>query len=236
MLEIIVLVGTFLLLIVIGALSAFSESFSRKRESKWAFPAAGTVQNANRTIQPIDEASSFSTTVPVNDIIPEVQLEDNTALYKQLVDNREVVNFSHSEITNEVSNNLNQLVENINLELNDYAFECNESKLNNEIKDKIKGLVGEKTANLVTNNLTDLEENKQSVIIGLFNSEDNTIHFESSKLKLSLTEPIVSGEDDFVLLKGTLLPNGEFRVIHFDDAETVEHGYGVESFVLDKTA
>ncbi|PIJ97997.1 hypothetical protein [Lysinibacillus sphaericus] len=236
MLEIIVLVGTFLLLIVIGALSAFSESFSRKRESKWAFPAAGTVQNANRTIQPIDEASSFRTTVLENNIMPEVQLEDNTILYKQIVNNNEVVNYSHSEITGEVSKNLNQLVDNINSEMNNYTFERNESQLNNEFKNKIEEFVGEKTANLVTNNLTDLEENKQSVIIGLFDSEDNTIHFEGSTLKLSLSEPIVSGENDYLLLKGTLLPNGEFRVIHYDDAETVEHGYGVESFVLDKTA
>lgn len=236
MLEIIVLVGTFLLLIVIGALSAFSESFSRKRESKWAFPAAGAVQNANRTIQPIDEASSFSTTVFENSVMPEVQLEDNTILYNQIVNNNEVVDFSHSEITAEVSENLNQIVENVNFEMNDYAFDCNESQLNNSVKEKIKELVGEKTASLVTNHLSDLVENTQAVIIGLFNSDDNTIHFEGSTLRLSVNEPIVSGKDDFVLLKGTLLPNGEFRVIHFDDAETVEHGYGVESFVLEKTA
>ncbi len=236
MLEIIVLVGTFLLLIAIGVLSALSESFSRKRESKWAFSSNGITEGANRTIQPVDEASSFGTTLVSKSVVSDVQIENNSAIYKQIVNNEELVEFSHSEITDEVSNNLSQIANAFNSEMNDYAEECNDSKLNNEIKGKIRELVGEKTAGLVTNLLTDLKENELSVIIGLYNSEEHSITLEGTSLKLSTVKPIISGEEDYILLKGTLLPNGEFRVIHFDDAETVEHGYGVESFVLEKTA
>lgn len=236
MLEIIVLVGTFLLLIIIGVLSALSESFSRKRESKWAFTAANHVENANRTIQPVDEASRFGTITYDSDVMPEIQLNDNSILYKQIVNNNALEDFSHSEITEEVANNLNQIVIGIENEMNSYEENCNKSQINDEMKEKIKKLVGEKTANLVTNLLTDLRENELSVVIGKYNHEEQSINFEGTTLKLSTAEPIVTDEDDLILLKGTLLPNGEFRVIHSDDAETVEHGYGIESFVIEKIA
>ncbi|PJO44939.1 hypothetical protein [Lysinibacillus xylanilyticus] len=236
MLEIIVLMGIFLLLIAIGVLSALSESFSRKRESKWAFSSAGATEGANRTIQPVDEASSFGTTLVAESVVSDVQIENNYTIYKQIVNNNNLVDFSHSEITDEVSNNLNKIANAYNSEVNYYADSCNCSKLNNVIKDKIRELVGEKIAGLVTNLLTDLKKNELSVIMGLYNPEEHSITFEGTVLKLSTVKPIISGEEDYILLKGTLLSNGEFRVIHFDDAEMVEHGYGVESFVLEKTA
>ncbi|MFY0520571.1 hypothetical protein ACOMCU_22480 [Lysinibacillus sp. UGB7] len=235
MLEIMVLIGTFMLLVVIGALSALSESFAQKRESKWAFSAVSQVENASKTIQPVDEASSYGT-ILIKDAVTEIQLEDNTILFKQIINNEDLVEFSHSEITEEVNNNLNQIVNAINIEMDNHTEGCNNSHLGDEIKNKIKEVVGEKTAGLVTNLLTDLKENELSVVLGLYNSVENSINYEGASLKLSTDKPIVTGDEDFILLKGTLLPNGEFRVIHSDDAETVEHGYGTESFVIKKVA
>lgn len=236
MLEIYVLLGTFLLLVVIGALSAISESYSQRKESKWAFSAATNVEQPSKTIQPIDKASSYVNTTNYEIGVSDVPLEDNSIIYKQIVSNESLGEFTHSEITDEVNNNLNQIVNTISLEVNDYATDCNNSQLNDEIKEKIKELIGEKTSGLVTNLLTDLKENELSVVFGLYDSTNHSINFEDASLKLSTAKSIISGEDDYLLLKGTLLPNGEFRVIHSDDAETVEHGYGVESFVLKKIA
>lgn len=240
MLEIIVLMGTFLLLIVIGALSALSESFSQKRESKWAFSSTMNSEKSTRTIQPVDEASNYGirTTIVEKSESESLNVNDgNTINYqKQIVNNKVLEEFTHSQINEEVSNNLNTIANGIDQIVNNYTDNCNDSQLGNNVKNKIKELVGEKTAGLVTNLITDLKENELSIIMGLYEAENHSLSFEGNNIKLSTAKQIISGKDDYILVKGTLLPNGEFRVIHFDDAETVEHGYGLESFVLEKTA
>ncbi|MEB2280117.1 hypothetical protein LAV73_08925 [Lysinibacillus xylanilyticus] len=143
MLEIYLLLGTFLLLVVIGALSALGESCLQRKESKWAFPAATNVENPSKTIQSIDEVSSYENTSYIdttnNNIEePDVLLEDNFIIYEEIVNNRGLGEFTHSKITEEVINNVMQIYNAINLEVNDYTECCNDFQMNNEVKAKTR--------------------------------------------------------------------------------------------------
>lgn len=239
--EILVLGGIFLLLFSIGVLSAISEDRAQKRAMKWYVPPTGSITNQNRNRQPIDEASSYGSMTQFDKVIPEFSIDNPPQeIEVKPVEVQEVIatntSFEHSIVPQEITNNLNVLMNNVKTELNKQQAEGNDSLLSDEMKEKIKGLVGETTSRIVTNLIPDLTENKLAVIMGLYNPSENMLSFEGASIKLSTTKEIISGEDDFILLKGTLLPNGNFRVIHFDDADTVECGYGVESFILPKVA
>lgn len=252
MLEIIVLGGTILGLIFIGVFSAVGNSVNQKRESKWAFPPAFPANEQGvGTFQPIEEASRYGVAGPAVSSSKEgpvnepVAFEENLfsePVYEEVQVSNPVTavlnfnDFQHSVLPEQVNDNVDILMENFNVELEKMKFEGNVSNLKQSAKDKIVALVGETTARLVTNLITDLKENETSVLLGLYNQHENTIKYEDSILQLSTTKTIYSGEDDYILVKGTLLPNGIFRVIHTDDAETVELGYGIESFILPKTA
>ncbi|HCG4536147.1 TPA: hypothetical protein NJY08_005000 [Salmonella enterica subsp. enterica serovar Typhi str. AG3] len=239
--EVLVLLGTLFILFSVGALSALNEIHTQKKESKWAFQPP--VYHVQQLEQPIDKASNFGMPEQLEQSIPNfneginpiiVHQEELTIMPESFMHAES--SFEHSVVPAEVNENLNVLMQNFNSQLHVLQDEGNESKLSHAMKEKIRGLVGEKTARLVTNLVTDLNENKLSVIIGLINPADNTLVFEGNRIHLSSTKEILSGENDLVLVKGTLLPNGVFRVAHYDDAETVEAGYGVESFILPKIA
>ena len=143
MLEIYLILGTFLLLVVIGALSALSESYLQRKESKWAFQAATNVEKPSKTIQSIDETSNYENTSYIdtnnNNIeVSDALLGNDLINYEEIVINEELGAFTHSEITDEVINNVMQIYNAINLEVNDYTECCNDFQINNEVKAKLE--------------------------------------------------------------------------------------------------
>lgn len=134
MLGVLVPIGTILMLVSIGAFSVIIENFFRKREEKWILEEAVIVEDANRTTQLIDKIPSFSTTIPKRIVKLEKQDKNNLITYEETVNCGELVDFSHSEITEEVINNLNIIADNVQREMNYYAMNCKELKQGNEDK------------------------------------------------------------------------------------------------------
>lgn len=132
MLGILVPIGTLLMLVSLGAFSVLVETFYRKREEKWIFEEEYFIEDANRTTQSISKIPSFRTTLPQKDVMLEMQVKDNLFNHERIVNYNELANYSHSEITDEVMNNLNTIADNINRELNYYGINYEKLKLSNE--------------------------------------------------------------------------------------------------------
>ncbi len=63
-----------------------------------------------------------------------MKVEENIITNKRIGNYDELVDFSHSEITEEVINNLNIIADNFNRELNYYASNCKMPQLKDENK------------------------------------------------------------------------------------------------------
>ncbi len=63
-----------------------------------------------------------------------MKVEENIITNKRIGNYDELVDFSHSEITEEVINNLNIIADNFNRELNYYTSDCKMPQLKDENK------------------------------------------------------------------------------------------------------
>jgi hypothetical protein len=195
---------------------------------------------AQWVVQPNSGGGSFNPVALTNN--SEKELSDYSTLYTELATANEVqafneqvtmpeTTFEHSQVSNEVFSILDGLATEIQ-EHNKVQHELNE-----DYYYAIVEAIGPKTADLVSNTYSDLIENQLAVIFGLVDHDSHSISFNEDVLELTGAELVVSGKDDYVVIKGMLLPDRTFRVLHFEDAETVELGYATEqSFSITQIA
>lgn len=241
--EFVCVIGIFLAFVSISFYSTMREIKSEKRASKWAFhvPTA----EVRGAINPIDEAFKFTAQIQTSTVTPEVELSDYTHAYLYTKNNAEnnsevaefksnidVNDFQTSSLNDEVMQSIGTLIKSVNDEIE----QGNDTTMSEGILEKITTQIGKNVAKLVTNTYSNLVENEEAVVVGLYCDKSNTLSFFDEKLQLTGDETIVSGEEDFVLIKGMLLPSKEFRVLHHEDADTVEIGYGKEQFIIKKVA
>lgn len=241
--EFVCVIGIFLAFITASVYSTMREINSEKKASKWAFhvPTA----NDQEAINPIEQAFKFTTQIQTSKTTPEIELSDYTDVYltakneadnfvevAEFTSNIDVADFQHSEINTAVMESIDSLIKSVN----DEVEQGNDTSMSESIFEAIKTQIGQNVAKLVTNSYSNLIENKEAVVVGLYCDKSNTLSFLDEVLTLTGNESIVSGEEDFVLIKGMLLPSKEFRVLHHEDADTVEIGYGNEQFIINKVA
>lgn len=237
--ELIFVILIFLSFIFASVFSTMSEIKSEKKLAKWSFHvpiSEGLLTN------PVDEINKFTNKIN-NSLTPsELELSDytdvllNTKNVSESVmefdTNLDVANFQHSAVNSELIDSVGSLIKSVNDELE----HGNDTTLSVSIIESITNQVGPNVAKLVTNTYSNLIENTESVVIGLYCAQSNTLSYLDDKLHLTGDEELVSGEEDYVLIKGMLLPSKEFRVLHYEDADTVEIGYGKEQFILKRAS
>lgn len=238
MIEFVCVIAIFLSFVFISAYSTLSEIKAEKKGTNWSFHVPEA--SARATMNPVEESYKFTKNTP-NSTNNEVQLSDYTDVYlnakSELLENFEatsiiptmnVSEFEHSTVSQDTMQSISELIKTVNSELE----AGNVSTLSENIIDYIETIVGPRVSKLVTNSYSTLKENTEAVVMGLYCPESNTLSFMDEVLNLTGSELIVSGEEDQVLIKGMLLPSSEFRVLHHEDADTVECGYGMEQFLL----
>lgn len=237
--EFVCVVLIFLAFVSASIYSTMREINSEKKASKWSFHVPVT---NSELINPVDEINKFMTNI--HPTTSEVELSDYTDVLLnvksvpesiesgEISSNLDIANFQHSSVNDELMISLGSLIQSVNEEIE----QGNDTTLSVSIIESIKEHVGPNVSKLVTNTYSNLTENTEAVVMGLYCSESNTLSFLGEKLHLTGDEDIVSGEDDYVLVKGMLLPSKEFRVLHYEDADTVEIGYGKEQFIIKKVA
>lgn len=223
--EFFIFFGAALFVIMIGVVPAIMRIRANRNPSPWAFknPTVESVQNMVGTPIDILKTNEQDKTAVVN-------IQTNYDNVITLFDENNVVNddtngFEHSNI------DIAELQSNVDILLNEIENHQNEGFA--EIKEKIEFFVGEKTANLITSSLQNIKKGEQ-VVCGTFLADSLEIEFEGATVQLSTGENIRITEGEYVLIKGNLLPNGEFRVLHWDDPDNIEAGYGIEDFVVKK--
>ena len=216
-----VFAGVFGFLFLLGiAPAVLKASDKRKHASSWAIKSVdNTMSNGVGTpIDMLQPQVQPQTMQPQAQVQPQ-QHEDNVVA---LFDN-DLNGFQHSNVE------LPELEDNVQVLINT----MNEFKAEQlaATKEQIEFLVGEKSSELITSDLRNLSTGEH-VICGIFDANNSTIEFDNTFVELSTEEDIRIDSGDFVLVKGHLLPNGAFRVLHWDDPENIEAGYGIEEFKI----
>ena len=206
---------------LMGALAAVQKIHSNRSTSKWAFqPSVNTTaQTDNGT--PIDYLNNQTISV-----IHSHDTSNDVVSINSVIEPREY-DVSHIEDNEELMMNIDEIVSSLQVDSTSLRV--------TRAKEQAAFLVGDVVADFITASLEDLPK-EQAIIFGRFVLSDNYIEMNGSHLKLSAVEQLNLADGDLMLIKGQLLPNGEFRVLHWDDADNVEAGYGHDDFVIQKVS
>lgn len=208
--EIIIFSGILASIFLGGVIAAVSKIRGERSVSKWAFqPSAAVSANKQMVGTPIDALQQVQ--------MQPIQVEP-TVIAEPI--------FESSNIADnmELNNSIDALVTGIEEENTD-------ERLLIRAKEQAAFLIGENVANLITATLEELPK-EQAVVFGRYKEELNEIEMNGISYALSASEQLNLADGDLMLIKGQLLPNGEFRVLHWDDADNVEAGYGREEFII----
>lgn len=227
--ELLIVIVIFGLFLSFGAVSVLFEDRANKKGANWGFHIPET--KVETIEHPIDLAYSATQTsfenTQVNEMLQAENLNVEVDSFKPVA-KEEVDSFEVSAITTETKELLNML----KTEMNEKITNNNDtSKVSTDEQAELKELVGSKVASLITAVIPNLPENEEVVTVGKF--INNKITYKGVSIGVANSE-IYSDPDDYIVLKGNMLPNGEFRVITWEDAQTIEYGYAGEEFIITK--
>lgn len=217
--------GAILFVFMIGIVPMVIRVRAERNPSPWAFKISTVNTSQTMVGTPIDVLNTHEQLYSKNNAIEEKPNHNNVvALFEEATsENVDANGFDHSNV------DLDELNESVNIILNEIENHKNEGFA--ITKEKITFFVGEKTADLITSGLENIEKGEQ-VVCGTFLANSLEVEFDSVTVPLSTIENIRIEDGEFVLIKGNMLPDGKFRVLHWDDPDNIEAGYGIEDFIV----
>lgn len=204
--EMVFFAGILSCLVMIGLVPAIYSIRKERKAPKWVFNTNIKVQNTT-----------------INSMFDKNSKEAVLTVETHPVKERDVFETSDIEGLEGLVDKLEILAEDVNAIQNSSLIKA---------KEKVSFFIGDKTADVITSCVTNIGDGEQ-VICGNYCMNTNEIEFEDVRVPLSTSELIGVGDGEFLLIKGNMLPNGLFHVIHWDDPENYEAGYGQDDFAID---
>lgn len=203
--ELIILLGIFASVSLLGVIPVFVAIKRERKPSPWQIPSV------NNSI------TQFSMQPPVTKVmnVPK-QTEDSIVVVESQVENK-TEKYETTELSKEVENTLANLLEDLN--------ENQDNELN-KIREKIEFFHSDIIANMVTA-VPGYVDKGEKIVYGVLASECS-IEFEGEILEICGDLPSINDIGENVIIKGNLLENGKFFSLHWEYPDMIECGYSEE--------
>ena len=227
--ELLMIFIIFSLFISFGVCSVLFESRAERKGANWGFHVVEKPVNSEH---PIDAA--YRTTnqfVAIENSQPLMQVNETEKVEQPTWETTNLIDdFEISEVDEETQNALNTLMNAVN---ESFQQGNDNSNVPQSDLENIEKLIGPKVASLITAVIANISTEEEIVIFGTY--EDNKISYNGASI--ATIADIICDPDDYIVLKGHMLPNGEFRVLAWEDAQTIEYGFAGQNFIItSKTA